>query len=241
MSGSRPRSLLALLVLLASRAGAQAVEWDSLSMTGIVRASGKVDSVFIDRLAKEHVVRGGDWVSYLAARLGALPIPDSNGIRVAVDTQHILVRGRIVDLPPETRSVFGPLLLFADSTTTLEAEVVMAPTGPGVVRFVLTTIKVNDVKIPESILRYFLIQVGNRYPVLTETGRELLVAIPPDGKVTLVRNGVRVWIDESAASSPPRRGDPKPAARNRQPSTEPKARTAIPLERASPSPIVNRQ
>lgn len=171
-------------------------------MTGIVRASGKVDSVFIDRLAKEHVVRGGDWVSYLAARLGALPIPDSTGIRVAVDTQHILVRGRIVDLPPDTRSLFGPLLLFTDSTTTLEAEVVMAPTGPGVIRFVLTTIKVNDVKIPESILRYFLIQVGNRYPVLTETGRELLVAIPTDGKVTLVRNGVRVWIDGGATGSP---------------------------------------
>jgi len=172
-------------------------------MRGIARAGAQVDSVFIDRTASEKIVRGGDWVSYLAARLEALPIPEDNGIRVAVDTSRILVRGRMVDLPPETRSLFGPLLMFADSTTTLEAEVVMAPTGPGVVRFVLTTIRVNGYPIPEAILSRFLVRVGQRYPVLTKTGRELLVAVPEDGKVTLVTNGVRIWVTGEAAASPP--------------------------------------
>jgi hypothetical protein len=196
----------ALLALAWPRAvAAQDLAWESLSMAGILRASGKVDSVFIDRLVPEQVVGGGDWVSYLAARLGALPIPDSNGIVVAVDTNHILVRGRMVDLPPETRALFGPVVMFADSTTTLEAEVVMGPTGPGVVKFVLTTVRVNGFPIPESILQIFLARVGRQYPMLTETGRVLLVAVPPDGKVGFRRNGVRLWIEAGGGTPPPSR------------------------------------
>ena len=185
---------------------AAGILWDRLSMAGIVRANGKVDSVFIDRRAPAHVISGGDWVSYLCARLGALPIPDSIGIRVAVDSQRILVDGRMVDLPPETRNLFGPLLMLVDPTTVLRAEVVMAPTGPGVVRFVLATISVNGIQIPESVLGMFLMRLAQRYPVLTKTGRELLVAVPQDGKVNLVNNGVRLWIDENAPkpASPPR-------------------------------------
>jgi hypothetical protein len=74
-----------------------------------------------------------------------------------------------------------------------------------VVRFVLATIIVNGFPIPESILAPFLVRVGEHYPVLTRTGRELLVAIPPDGKVSLVPDGVRLWIDTNApTASPPR-------------------------------------
>jgi hypothetical protein len=182
---------------------APGIVWDRLSMSGIVRANRKVDSVFIDRKGIESVISGGDWVSYMCARLGALPIPDSIGIRVATDSQRILVDGRMMDLPPETRNLFGPLLLLVDSSTVLRAEVVMAPTRPGVVRFVLATISVNGIQIPESVLGMFLLRVGERYPVLTKTGRELLVAVPEDGKVKLVNNGVRLWIDPDA---------PKPAA-----------------------------
>jgi hypothetical protein len=210
----KPLVLLVLLLMpvpvLAQTVGtgdpAAGILWDRLSMAGIVRANGKVDSVFIDRRAPAHVIGGGDWVSYLCARLGALPIPDSIGIRVAVDSQRILVDGRMVDLPPETRNLFGPLLMLVDPTTVLRAEVVMAPTGPGVVRFVLATISVNGIPIPESVLGMFLMRLGQRYPVLTKTGRELLVAVPQDGKVNLVNNGVRLWIDENAPkpASPPR-------------------------------------
>ncbi|MEK6688491.1 MAG: hypothetical protein AABZ01_08555, partial [Gemmatimonadota bacterium] len=57
--------------------------WQRLSMGGVGRAATQIDSVFIDRTSVSTAVTGGDWVSYLAARLGALPIPDSMGIRVA--------------------------------------------------------------------------------------------------------------------------------------------------------------
>jgi hypothetical protein len=183
-----------------------ALRWSPISMSAIPQVAGKVDSVFIDRKLREHTVSGGDWVSYMAARLGALPIPESTGIRVAVDSTRIVVDGRIMDLPPETRVLFGPMMMLVDTSTTLRAEVIVGPSGPGVVRFVLATIIVNGFPIPESILAPFLLRVGQRYPVLTKTGRELLVAIPPDGKVSLRQDGVRLWIDENAqAVLPPRR------------------------------------
>ncbi len=177
------------------------LEWKQVSMDGIWRADGIVDSVFIARRLSEGTVGGADWVSYLAARLGAIPIPDSMGVLVAADTGHILIRSRIMDLPAETRSLFGPLLYFADSTTTLEAEIV-SRMGTGVVRFVLTTIKINGFAVPESVLSVFLARVGRQYPALTKSGRVLDVAVPPDGVVTLQRNGLRVWVDPSRAPSP---------------------------------------
>jgi hypothetical protein len=170
-----------------------------ISMAGINRVAGKVDSVFIERSAKQFVVGGGDWVSYLAARLGAVPIPEPSGIMVSVDTSRILINGKMSDLPPDTRDLFGPVAMFVGPDTPLEAEVMMAPTGPGAVRFVLTAIRVNGYPVPESILSRFLAQVGARYPVLTKTGRELLVGVPVDGHVTLVQNGVRIWTDGSGA------------------------------------------
>ena len=127
-----------------------------------------------------------------------MPIPEGSRIRVAVDSTRIVVDGRIMDLPPETRTLFGPMMLLVDTTSTLRAEVIIGPSGPGVVRFVLATIIVNGFSVPESILAPFLLRVGERYPVLTKTGRELLVAIPPDGKVSLMQDGVRLWIDENA-------------------------------------------
>jgi hypothetical protein len=209
------RFVLASLLFAAVPAAAQTVgtgdpapgiAWNPISMAGIPRANSLVESVFITRQTREQLIPGGDWVSYMAARLGAVPIPGGTGIRVAVDSQRILVDGRMVDLPPETRALFGPIAMLVDSNTVLRAEVVMAPTGPGVVRFVLATISVNGFQIPESILSSFLARVGQQYPALTKTGRELLVAVPPDGKVNLTTNAVRVWIDESVSGtgSPPR-------------------------------------
>ncbi len=218
--GSLRRMLKVLLLFLTGVAGpalAQipatlgtpvdpALQWSPISMSAIPRVAGKVDSVFIDRKLREHTLSGGDWVSYMAARLGALPIPEATGIRVAVDSTRIVVDGRIMDLPPETRVLFGPMMMLVDTSTTLRAEVIVGPSGPGVVRFVLATIIVNGFPIPESILAPFLLRVGQQYPVLTKTGRELLVAIPPDGKVSLIQDGVRLWIDENAqAAQPPRR------------------------------------
>jgi hypothetical protein len=183
-----------LLTTYGSRLSAQV--WQPISMAGIQRVSGKVDSVFIDRQAPEFTVGGGDWVSYLAARLGAVPIPEPSGIQVSVDTAKILITGKMSDLPQDTWSLLGPVAMLVNPDTKLEAEVVMAPTGPGACRFVLTTIRVGGMTIPESLLARFLAQVGERYPVLGKSGRELLVGIPADGHVGLVQDGVRLWVDK---------------------------------------------
>ena len=90
------------------------LRWIRLSMAGIARANGKVDSVFIDRPRPAHVISGGDWVSYMCSparrpadsRLDRHP---GGGGQPA-----ILVDGRMVDLPPETRVLFGPLMMLVD-------------------------------------------------------------------------------------------------------------------------------
>jgi hypothetical protein len=190
------KAAIAVLLLAAYGSPLTAQAWQPISMAGIQRVSGKVDSVFIERKVTEFVVGGGDWVSYLAARLGAVPIPEPSGIQVAVDTARILVMGKMSDLPQDTWSLLGPVAMLVDPNTKLEAEVMMAPTGPGAVRFVLTTIRVGGMTIPESLLARFLAQVGERYPVLGKSGRELLVGIPTDGHVGLVQDGVRIWVDK---------------------------------------------
>jgi hypothetical protein len=198
--------VLGLAALLAGSAAAQTngAGKQPISMAGINRVAGKVDSVFVERTARQFTVGGGDWVSYLAARLGAVPIPEPSGIMVAVDTSRIVISGKMSDLPPETRDLFGPVAMFVDANTPLEAEVVMAPTGPGAVRFVLTTIRVNGYAIPEALLSRFLSQVGARYPALTKTGRELLVGVPVDGRVALVLDGVKLWTEDLGTKAPPR-------------------------------------
>ncbi|GEM_PF-663360 len=177
------------------------VMWTPLSGLGVLRASAQVDSVFIDRLVREATVEGGDWVSYLAVRLGVDTVPEPNGIRVAVDSARIFVDGRIMDLPAETRALFGPISFMLDSTTALRAEIVLGNSGPGLVRFILRRMLVNGFPIPESLLGPFLARVGKQYPVLTPTGRELRVQIPEDGAVLLRPAGVILQRELAEASA----------------------------------------
>ena len=59
-----------------------------LSNDGVVRAASQVDSVFVDRTKQSALIDGGDWASYLLARLGAGPIPDSLGIAIGIDSPN---------------------------------------------------------------------------------------------------------------------------------------------------------
>lgn len=171
----------------------------TLSNAGVLRASAIVDSVFVDRVAARGLVAGADWVSYLAARLGVPEIPRTRFL-VTGDSGRLYVDGTIGDLPPETQAMFGPLSMFFDSTTTLRATVAIAPSQRGVVRFRLTGIAVNGFTVPEVFLGPVFMNVGKQYPMLTETGRDLFVQIPPDGGVALLPEGVRLWIEPSAPS-----------------------------------------
>ena len=163
-----------------------------ITPAGVVRAQAVVDSVFLDRKAREGFIEGGDWASYLMVRLGVTPLPDSVGIQVTTDSQAITFTGRIQDLPAEGREMMGPLLALVDSTTVVKADVVLLPSGKGLAHFQLSRVTVGGFPVPEIVLRSMLFNVGDRYPELTKSGRDLFVQIPPDGAVTLVRDGVRI-------------------------------------------------
>jgi hypothetical protein len=163
-----------------------------ITPAGVARAQAVVDSVFLDRKAREGFIEGGDWASYLMVRLGVTPLPDSVGIEVATDSQAITFSGRIQDLPAEGRAMMGPLLALMDSTTVLVAEVVLLPSARGLAHFQLSRVTVGGFPVPEIVLRSMLFNIGDRYPELTKSGRDLFVQIPPDGAVVLVKDGVRI-------------------------------------------------
>lgn len=189
MIGRRSMGLLALALLAAAPVRAQ-----SISSTGVVRATQVVDAVFVARKKHMGAVGGADWVAYMMARLGINPIPDLPGITVAVDTSEIVLRSRIGDLPPQTRAELGPLIGFLDPTTRLAAEITLASAGAQAVRFHLQSLSIAGFQVPEALLASYLSDVGKRYPALTSTGRDLLVQIPTGGGIRLATDSVRLAL-----------------------------------------------
>ncbi len=187
------RALAAIgLLCAAAPAAGQGPPADRLSRAGVARAQAVVDSVFLDRRAPAGIIAGGDWASYLMARLGVEPFPDTTGIQVATDTAVIVISGRLQDLPQEARAMLGPIAALVDSSTVLAAEVEQRPAGQGLAHFRLRAVSVGGFPIPELVLHSMLLRIGERYPALTKSGRDLLVQIPADGAVAL-GTGV-VWI-----------------------------------------------
>ena len=180
-------------LLLALLGTVQAVP-GRITRAGVARAQAVVDSVFLDRKATQGTIEGGDWASYLMARLGVEPLPENTEILIAVDTEHIMLSGRIQDLPAETRAMIGPLSALVDSSTVLAAEIALLPAGPGLSHFRLQGVTIGGFPVPELILRSMLLDVGKNYPALTKSGRDLYVEIPQDGKVSLVSGAVRLSV-----------------------------------------------
>lgn len=163
-----------------------------ITRSGVARAQAVVDSVFLDRTLPEGIIEGGDWASYLMARLGVEPLPENSEILIAVDTQHIVLSGRLQDLPPEARAMIGPLAALVDSGTVLAAEIVLLPAARGRSHFRLQGVSIGGFPVPEIVLRSMLMDVGENYPALTKSGRDLYVEIPPDGRVILVPGAIRL-------------------------------------------------
>ena len=179
-----------------------------LSNAGVYRAAALVDSVYVDRLNHEAFVEGGDFASYLVARLGVRPVPDNLAIDVAVDTGAVTLSSRVQDLPEAVRAQLGPALMFLDPSSVIAADVSLLRARVGVVRFHLRSLIVNGVALPEAILVPLMAQVGANYPALTSTGRDLLVAIPDDGTMRLAAGGVRVAVKQAGPA--PRQAPPSP-------------------------------
>lgn len=165
-----------------------------ISRVGVARAQAVVDSVFLDRTIPEGYIEGGDWASYLMARLGVEPIPERTAITVRVDSTQVEFSGRLQDLPAEARRMVGPLAALVDSSTVLTAVIVSLPAAKGIAHFRLERVLVGRFPIPEDVLRYMLFDVGERYPALTKSGRDLFVQIPVDGQVALVPGAIRIRI-----------------------------------------------
>ena len=174
-----------------------------LSNAGVYRAAALVDSVYVDRLNHEAFVEGGDFASYLVARLGVRPVPDNLAIDVAVDTGAVTLSSRVQDLPEAVRAQLGPALMFLDPSSVIAADVALVRARVGVVRFHLRNLIVNGVALPEAILAPLMAQVGANYPALTSTGRDLLVAIPDDGSMRLASGGVRVAVKQAGPAARP--------------------------------------
>ncbi len=173
-----------------------------LSNAGVYRAAALVDSVYVDRLNREAFVDGGDFASYLVARLGVRPVPDNLAIDVIVDTGAVTLSSRVQDLPEAVRAQLGPALMFLDPSSVIAADVSLLRARVGVVRFHLRSLLVNGVALPEAILAPLMAQVGASYPALTSTGRDLLVAIPDDGTMRLAAGGVRVTVRQTGPPAP---------------------------------------
>ena len=184
-----------------------------LSMDGVSRASAQVDSVFVDRNKSAGTIDGGDWASYLLARLGAGRIPDGLGIEVVVDSTRIDVHGRLQDLPVQTRALLGPVASMVDSNTVINADVLVQRTGPELVRFWLKGLRVNGFPFPEFLLGSMMASIGRQYPALTASGRDLYVQVPKDGRLTLTPSGIEITVAPDGGTkgggTPPGRSRPE--------------------------------
>lgn len=186
-------TVLLLLARCASPGHAQdAAFTDSIRPAGIVRASAVVDSVFVDRTLPHGFVFAGDWGAYLMARLGAVPIPDDLRVAVVADTQRIVLRTRVGDLPFLAKQALGPLLGMVPPETLVEGEIGLDRLGPQVVRFRLLAVRLNGIPVPERFLQEVMAGVGRQYPALTHTGRDLLIQVPVDAEVLLAPGGVQL-------------------------------------------------
>lgn len=174
--------------------GSSPVAPGRLSNAGAYRAAARVDSVYVDRVNHQAFVEGADFASYLVARLGVRPVPDNLAIDVGVDTAAVTLSSQVQQLPPAVKAALGPALMFLSDESVIAADIALVHSQSGMVRFHLRSLLLNGGALPEALLAPLMAQVGARYPALTSTGRDLLVAIPEDGTMRLEQGGVRVAI-----------------------------------------------
>ena len=139
-----------------------------------------------------HLAGGGDFSSYLIARLGVAPIPADLTLRVVVNREHLALTGRWRDLPVRARDALGPMFAMLPLDTPVAAEIEVNRVERERVRFRLATVRVNHVPMPEMMLNALMSSVARQYRAPSQTGRDLMVRIPPDGNLELVTGWVRL-------------------------------------------------
>lgn len=179
-----------------------------LTNAGVLRAAGKVDSVFVTRRTDSTSVDAADWAAYLMARLGVKPIPET-GLRITLDPRTLRIRGLIRDIPLEAQTALSAFVAMFDPATPIEAAITIDRPAADAVRFHLDTAWIGGIPIPEQMLDPGLRIVGEKYPVLMNGGRDLFVAVPANATVRYTSTGVVLLAPPAppkpAPSQPPRR------------------------------------
>ena len=138
--------------LLAALAAAQAPAGDPLTNDGAQRAAVRLDSVFVSRTAPRVMIKGGDFGSYLIAKMGVAPIPPDLRLRVLVSREHMALTGRLSDVPARAREGLGPMFAMLPLETPVAAEIEVARVQPERLRFRLAAVRVNYIPVPETLL-----------------------------------------------------------------------------------------
>ncbi len=204
MRSLRPLLAFSLLVL-PLRLVSQAAPNESwrISNDGVLRADSSIDAVFQQRRLAEDTIAIGDFASHLLARLGVPRFDDSLNFRVTSDSSRVRISGRLMDFPAVARDELGLLFSFIDPSTPFTAEISMPQHSDGVMRFRLERLRMAGFPVPEILLLPALAEYQRRYPVLSADGRELLVAMPVDGRARLIAGGIVVAASPVGSPDPP--------------------------------------
>src|SRR3990172_3266001 len=187
-----PLTLLGFGLVVTLGAAVQGRPGDPLTNAGIQRAAARLDSVFVSRTAPRVMIKGGDFGSYLIARLGVVHIPADLTLRVVVNREHLALTGRLRDVPLRARDALGAMFFMLPLDTPVAAEIEVQRIEPERVRFRLATVRINHLAVPETMLSALMSRVARQYGAPTDTGRDLMVRIPPDGELELVTGWGRV-------------------------------------------------
>lgn len=190
------KSLVVVAVLVALVTPRIARAQDSLrgsrvTNAGVVRANAATDSVFVLRAKTRDSVDIGDFASYLLARIGAPPFPDSLAFRVTSDSARVKISGRLMDFPEDSRAELGPIFSFLDSTSVIVAEISMPQADNGIMVFRLERITVRGFPIPDLLTMAAMSKYRALYPtMLAAGGREFHAEIPREAHARLTTNAI---------------------------------------------------
>lgn len=189
----RPLMAAALAAVLAAPATRpQDPAGDPLTNAGFARAAAGVDSVFVSRKASQTMIRGGDFGSYLIARLGVYPIPPDLTLKLAVTPSGMVLAGRLADVPERARDAMGTMFAFLPLSTPIAGDIAVSRVAPDALRFRLAAAKVNGIPVPETVLNAVMSGVARQYAAPSGSGRDLMVRVPPEGSLQLLTGWVRL-------------------------------------------------